>query len=179
MKNLSTDRPGWRQQQAGWFLTLICTISLLLAGCGDSSTGVNGGGNGNGNGGNGNGNGSSEIGTEPTFDNIQQIFGQSCGDSNCHIGGQQSGVQLDSYQNVTGSEGDQYGELVVQANDAAGSPLVDKIEPNPDHGVRMPQGGPYLSDERINQIRTWINNGANNDQSDNDDSDDGNDGGSY
>ena len=137
-------------------LAALCgALFLFLSGCGGSSTGANGGNNG----GNG-GNGGNEIGTEPTFTNVQQILQQSCGGSNCHINQRTSGVRLDSYQNVTESEGQQYGKRIVQPNDADGSPLVDKIEPNPDNGVRMPENGNYLSDERINQIREWINDGA-------------------
>ncbi len=137
-------------------LIVICSLGMLLVSCGDSSTGSNGGGNG-GNGGNGN-----EPPAEPTFSNVLEIFNNNCGDSNCHIGGRTNGVQLDSYENVTDSEGNQYGELVVQANDAEGSPLVDKIEPSPDQGERMPVGGPYLSDDEISLIRDWIDEGAQN-----------------
>jgi hypothetical protein len=140
-----------------------------VAGCigndgSDDGDGGNGGDNGGGNGGNGGGGngGGSEIGTEPTFTNVQQIFEQSCGGSSCHINQQSSGVQLNTYENVMNSQGTRYGELVVQAGDADGSPLVDKIEPNPEIGSRMPEGGPYLSDERINQIKDWIDNGAEN-----------------
>lgn len=132
---------------------LICTLGLLLGACSDNSTGTDGG----------NGGGGDEIGTEPTFSNVGQILEQNCGGSGCHVGERTRGVRLDSYDNVMNSEGTQYGELIVQENNPAGSPLVDKIEPSPDHGQRMPQGGPYLSDDRIDQIRDWINNGANND----------------
>ncbi len=31
-------------------------------------------------------------------------------------------------------------------------------------GSRMPQGGPFLSDEQLDGIRAWINAGASNDQ---------------
>lgn len=142
-------------------ITLFCAIGFVMVGCSDNSTGTNGGGGGNGNG-NGNGGGGNEIGTDPTFTNVQLIFEESCGGAACHIGEQRNGVRLDSYDNVINSEGSNYGKLVVQPSDADGSPLVDKIEPDPDIGNRMPQGGPYLSDERINQIRDWIDNGAEN-----------------
>lgn len=135
-------------------LIVLCSLGMLLASCGDSSTDPNGGNGGNG----GNGN---EPPAEPTFSNVLEIFNNNCGDSSCHIGGRTSGVQLDSYENVTESEGVQYGELVVQPNDAAGSPLVDKIEPSPDEGQRMPVGG-TLSDNQISLIREWIDEGAQN-----------------
>lgn len=134
---------------------LICSLALLLVSCGDNSTGPNGGNGG----GNGNGNGN-EIGTEPTFSNVLQIFEANCG--GCHIGSSTSGVQLDSYDNVINSVGNQYGENVVNPGDAANSPLVDKIEASPQQGDRMPQGGSPLSSDRIAQIREWIDNGAEN-----------------
>ncbi|HMB41360.1 MAG TPA: cytochrome c [Balneolaceae bacterium] len=105
-------------------------------------------------------NGGDEIGSEPVFTNIQAIFEQNC--ASCHIGSSTNGVRLDSYENVIESVGDQYGTNVVQPGDADNSPLVDKIEPNPQFGNRMPQGGPFLSQERIDQIRSWINQGAEN-----------------
>ena len=105
-------------------------------------------------------NGGDEIGTEPVFTNIQKIFEQNC--ASCHIGSNTNGVQLDSYKNVIESVGDRYGINVVQPEDADGSPLVDKIEPNPEFGGRMPQGGSFLSQQRIDQIREWIDNGAEN-----------------
>lgn len=136
-------------------LIMLCSLGMLLASCGDSSTGSNGGNGGNG----GNGN---EPPPEPTFSNVLEIFNSSCGGSNCHIGERTNGVQLDSYENVTESEGFQYGQLVVQPDDAAGSPLVDKIGPSPDEGERMPQDGSYLSDDEISLIREWIDEGAQN-----------------
>lgn len=133
-------------------LIVLFSLGMLLVSCGDSSTGSNGENGGNGN----------EPPPEPTFSNVLEIFNNNCGDSSCHIGGRTSGVRLDSYSNVTESEGQNYGKLVVQANDADGSPLVDKIEPSPEQGQRMPVGGPYLSDEEISLIRDWIDEGAQN-----------------
>lgn len=135
-------------------LFVLCSLVLITVSCGDSSTGVNGD------------EGEDSIGTEPTFDNIQQLFTNYCGD--CHIGNRTNGVRLDSYQNVMESEGDLYGDFIIEEGNAAGSPLVDKIEPNPQQGSRMPQGGPFLSDERIEQIKQWIDKGAENDQSSSD-----------
>lgn len=134
-------------------LAAVFFLALVLGSCGDSSTGSNGG-----NGGNGGG----EL-QEPTFSNVLNIFSSSCGGSDCHISSPQSGVQLNNYENVMSSQGAQYGELVVQKGDADGSPLVDKIESdNPEFGVRMTEGGPYLSDDEIDLIKEWINDGAEN-----------------
>lgn len=153
-----------------FILLLMLAVTLSIAACSDSSTGSDDDDNGNGN---GNGNDNEEIGTAPTYDNIQLIFNESCGGSGCHINGAQSGVQLNNYDNIIDSEGAQYERKVVQPEDADDSPLVDKIESNdPQFGDRMPLGGPYLSEDRINQIRDWIDDGAEED----DDSDDNNDG---
>lgn len=152
------------QAQKKWFsdigkfnsllLVTICSLALVLGSCGDNSTGTNGG-NGD------NGNGDEDEPLEPTFSNVLDIFNSSCGGSNCHINGSQSGVQLNNYDNVMGSEGVQYGELVVQAGNADDSPLVDKIESdNPEFGERMPPDGPFLSDDEIDLIKEWINDGA-------------------
>lgn len=154
------------QTQKTWFsdigkfksllLVTICSLALVLGSCGDNSTGTSGG-----NGDSDNGDTGEEEPLEPTFNNVQEIFSESCEGSNCHINNSRSGVRLNSYENVTSSEGAQYGELVVQENDADGSPLVDKIESdNPEYGERMPPGGPFLSDDEIDLIKEWINDGA-------------------
>lgn len=94
---------------------------------------------------------------------IQPIFNGSCGGAGCHIGERQSGVQLDSYDNVINSRGTQYGELIVNPGQPDESPLVDKISSNsPQLGERMPLTGSPLSDDQIQAIRTWIDEGAEN-----------------
>lgn len=138
-------------------LTAVCSVGLLFVSCGDNSTGTDGG--------NGDGTGNGENGgtpSEPTFSNVQSIFNSSCATSGCHDSSTaKSGVNLTSYDEVMNSVGQQYGENVVQAEDAAGSPLVDKIESsNPDFGQRMPPSGPYLSSDKIDLIKEWINEGA-------------------
>jgi hypothetical protein len=87
---------------------------------------------------------------------IQPIFNSNC--TSCHGG--LNGVTLSSYQSVMNSNGTNYGQIVVPG-DPGGSPLVQKLSPNPPIGDRMPQGGPFLSNEQINLISTWINEGAN------------------
>lgn len=88
---------------------------------------------------------------------IQPIFNSNC--ISCHGG--QNGVTLSSYDAVMNSVGNQYGTNIVNPGQPNNSPIVDKIEPNPQFGVRMPQGGPYLSNEQVDLIRTWIEEGAN------------------
>ncbi len=89
-------------------------------------------------------------------DDIQPIFDSHC--VACHGG--QSGVTLGSYSAVMSSVGEQYNQNVVVPGEPDDSPIVEKIEPNPSIGERMPQGGPYLDDEQINLIRQWIEEGA-------------------
>ena len=134
-------------------LFVTAALALFMTSCGgDSATGTNGGNGGNG-------------GTqppEPTFANVQEIFNNSCGGSGCHINRTESGVRLDGYDNVMNSVGQQYGTEIVQANEPDNSPLVDKIEPDPQFGDRMPQGRSPLTDDQIQLIRDWINQGAQN-----------------
>lgn len=93
---------------------------------------------------------------------IQPIFTQSCGGGACHINNSQNGVNLSNYTAVLNSVGTNYGESIVTANVPDSSPLVDKIEPNPDIGSRMPLGRGPLSPEQIALIRAWIQGGAEN-----------------
>ncbi len=88
---------------------------------------------------------------------IQPIFNSNC--TACHGG--TSGVTLSSYAAVMNSVGQQYGRNIVVPEDPDDSPLYDKISSNnPQFGVRMPEGGPPLSDEDIAAIRQWIEEGA-------------------
>ncbi|HKJ44339.1 MAG TPA: hypothetical protein VJ991_00805 [Balneolales bacterium] len=93
---------------------------------------------------------------------IQVIFNQTCGSGsgNCHINGSAYGVNLSSYNNVMNSFSSEYGKKVIIPGNATGSPLYDKIGPNPRHGYRMPWGRSPLSAAQIDTIRVWINNGA-------------------
>lgn len=88
---------------------------------------------------------------------IQPIFNNNC--TVCHGG--TSGVTLSSYQAVMNSVGDQYGTNVVVPEEPENSPLYDKISSSdPQFGARMPQGGPPLSNDDIEAIRQWIEEGA-------------------
>jgi hypothetical protein len=49
---------------------------------------------------------------------------------------------------------------VIVPGDRMGSLLFRKINPAPPMGVRMPQGGPYLSSGEIQRIGDWIDQGA-------------------
>lgn len=90
---------------------------------------------------------------------IQPIFDESC--TSCHYDGlSESSVNLSSYRDVMNSVGDQYGVNIVVAGEPDNSPLVDKIEPDPEFGARMPQIGSPLTDAEIDTIRQWIAEGA-------------------
>ena len=93
---------------------------------------------------------------------VLSIFHSTCGSSGCHINNARNGVELTTYATTMASSGTRYGGLVVVAGSAEGSPLVDKIEPNPTIGDRMPDGRPALSQAQINTIRQWIDQGAQN-----------------
>lgn len=106
---------------------------------------------------------SSSSSTELTFENVQVLLQNSCSGGNCHVGQRTSGVRLDGYQNVINSVGTQYGIEVVKAGDSDGSPIIDKLEADPQFGNRMPFGRSPLSQSQIDLIKNWINNGAPND----------------
>lgn len=93
-------------------------------------------------------------------EDIQPIFNSTCGGSGCHIDRSTSGVNLTSYNTVMNSVGSQYGSNIVLPGEPNESPIVDKIEPNPENGNRMPSGGPYLTADEINKIKAWIEGGA-------------------
>lgn len=140
-----------------FYVCITLSASLILYSCSSSSTDPDNNSDGPGNG----GGGGTTIGTAPTFNNVGQILIASCGD--CHTSQQESGVRVNTYENLMASVGVQYNRKIVDPGSADTSPLIDKLEPNPDKGDRMPKGGTPLSNERIDQIRAWINNGAEND----------------
>ncbi|XWN37215.1 MAG: T9SS type A sorting domain-containing protein [Balneola sp.] len=90
---------------------------------------------------------------------IAPIMSNNC--NSCHSGGG-NGFDSSPYDDLIASTSpaNRYNKKHIIPNDAAGSPLVDKIEANPDFGSRMPQGG-QLTIEEINKIKQWINEGAN------------------
>ncbi|RNC84429.1 MAG: T9SS C-terminal target domain-containing protein [Balneola sp.] len=92
-------------------------------------------------------------------ESIQTIFTAQC--NSCHNVGQNT-FNSSSYTAVMASTSaaDKYNQRHVIPGDEDGSPLVDKIEANPQHGARMPINGELTSDQ-INLIRQWISEGAN------------------
>lgn len=86
---------------------------------------------------------------------IQPIFNSNC--VSCHGG--TSNVRLNNYSATMNSVGSRYGRLIVVPGDADDSPLVEKLNPNPTHGNRMPNNS-GLPSEQIALIEQWVNEGA-------------------
>lgn len=140
---------------------LLCTMGLLISSCGsDNSTGP-------GDDMQRDDNHQDPPPAEDTTEvvsfsqDIQPIFNTSCAKSGCHDSQtQQNGVNLSSYDDAINSEGIQYGKKVIIKGSPGDSPLVDKIEENPEKGVRMPYDGPALTQTNIDSIKAWIEDGA-------------------
>ena len=82
---------------------------------------------------------------------IQPIFDNNCG--NCHLGNSSGGLNLSNYQNLMSGSDD--GAVVIPGNHEQ-SILWDEI-----NSGDMPQGNnPELSDEEIDLIALWIDEGA-------------------
>ncbi len=67
---------------------------------------------------------------------------------------------MSSYLATVTSRGTRYGQLIVEPGWPEDSPLVDKINRDPDFGVRMPSGRSPLSNQDIALITAWIEEGA-------------------
>jgi mono/diheme cytochrome c family protein len=95
----------------------------------------------------------------------QNIFGAIC--TNCHTGANAPrGLRLDSEDNsyafLVNQAADEIPDLMrVNPGNPDQSYIIKKLEGTSDIvGGRMPLGGPYLSEAQINQVRSWISNGA-------------------
>lgn len=113
-----------------------------------------------------NGNGENEPETGVTLAQLQaNIFTPRC--SVCHSGGSAPhGLRLDSEDNSYAFLVDRPAEGVpelmrVNPGQPEQSYIVHKLEGAMSIvGSRMPLGGPFLSQEQIDQVRDWIANGA-------------------
>src|SRR5688572_25408402 len=97
----------------------------------------------------------SPAGTSVNYDaQIRPILAQHC--YGCHgPEAQQSGLRLDLRQPAM--RGGDYGPVITPGN-SADSKLIKRVV-NGDGGLQMPPTGP-LSDEEINLLRAWIDQGA-------------------
>src|SRR5687767_4986261 len=85
---------------------------------------------------------------------VKPILSQHC--YSCHgLDAQQSGLRLDLRQPAL--RGGDYGPVITPGN-SADSKLIKRVV-NGDGGLQMPPTGP-LSDEEINLLRAWIDQGA-------------------
>lgn len=107
---------------------------------------------------------------EPTLSDIQaKVFTPSCAISGCHNANAEGGLDLragQSYANLVSVPAQKSKEdlLRVKPGDANNSFLIRKlVRPAGGEGTLMPQGRPEgLDAEVIEAIKTWINNGAQN-----------------
>ena len=136
------------------FLILAVVFSV---GCGklESITGPGGGGE--------------PIDPSATFTRVQaEVFTPSCANIGCHDPlGQQSQLILTagrSYDMIVNRSSVEMTNLLrVAPGDPANSYLYRKITGAGITGDRMPQGGPQLSDAKIQLVKDWIRRGAPND----------------
>ena len=105
--------------------------------------------------------------TTPTLSNIQTtIFNASCAVSGCHRGSDAPlGLDLsagNAHDNLVNVSSQEVPDLLrVEPGNPDDSYLVRKIEGGPNIvSERMPRGRPPLSDEQIQLIRAWIEDGA-------------------
>lgn len=107
------------------------------------------------------------VKTDPSFAaDIQEIFTRrGCTGGNCHGSATQAGLDLRSgaaYDELLNEASSQTGGDRVTPFDAENSYLVIKVEGRQSIGERMPFGGPALDSIDIQNIRNWIDNGAEN-----------------
>lgn len=111
--------------------------------------------------------GAGQDGIRPTLSSIQEnVFSTSCALSGCHAGpSPQQGMNLSAGQahaNIVNVRSNERPDLFRVAPGAPDSSyLAHKIEGRSGIvGQQMPLGREPLSQEKINAIRTWIENGA-------------------
>lgn len=104
---------------------------------------------------------------DPSFaQDIQPIFNNNCTLSGCHNSAASAGLDLTREQaygnlvNVAAIQGTN--NIRVIPYSAKDSYLVIKLEDRQSTGSRMPLGGSRLSQNKILNIRNWINRGARN-----------------
>jgi len=110
--------------------------------------------------------GCSDMGSEPAqtppppagpISFSQQVLPilQQSGCTGCHGGN--GGLFVGTVQQLL--RGGSHGPAVVPGNSDS-SLIIQKLSLYPPFGDRMPQGGPYLPEATISIIRTWIDQGA-------------------
>jgi len=105
------------------------------------------------------------IEVAPTFSEIQNnIFNQSCAFSGCHISGSiNPNLSANSYSNIVNKQSSK-GMNYIEPNDPDNSYLLQKVlGSSVISGSRMPLNSSSISQEKIDALIEWINNGAKND----------------
>lgn len=100
----------------------------------------------------------------PTFTDIQQsIFNQSCALSGCHVSGSVNpDLSGNAYPNIV-NKSSSTGMNYITPDDPDNSYLLLKVlGGNGISGSRMPINSSPLSEEKINALTQWINDGAQN-----------------
>ncbi len=82
----------------------------------------------------------------------------SAGCTGCHGG--TDNLFVDTYAHLM--SGTSLNGPVVTAGNGEGSVIIKKLRGTATFGVRMPQGGPYLSNSVIDKLSLWITQGAKN-----------------
>ncbi len=108
-----------------------------------------------------------DAGLMPQLSVIQaEIFSPSCSATVCHGGdGPARGLKLDAddvYGELVDVESSLVGKHYVVAGDVDASLLYTVLTEGAEGIRQMPPGAP-LSDEKLDLVRTWIEDGANND----------------
>jgi hypothetical protein len=97
-----------------------------------------------------------------TLDLVQKsVFDNSCALSGCHRNNVSPNLSAGrAYANIVNVESSR-GMALVEPGDPDNSYLYLKILPDAEiAGRRMPAGGPYLTAEEIEVVRSWIERGA-------------------
>lgn len=94
---------------------------------------------------------------------IEELFASRCAGGPCHSGtGGGAGLDLVSpglAERLVGEPSSQQAcgdQILVVAGDPDASLLVDKLEPSPSCGSRMPRNQTPLTEEEITCVRDWI-----------------------
>jgi len=101
---------------------------------------------------------------EPTLASIQDnVFTPTCATASCHSGSTpagglnlESGNSYGNLVNVTAQVGIGGQNTLVVSTDPDNSVLIIRLEQDSASPLLEPQGGPRLSQDTINAIRTWI-----------------------
>lgn len=98
----------------------------------------------------------------PNFSEIQEkIFNQSCALSGCHAGAANPNLSNNSYERIVNKQSSS-GANYIEPGDPDNSYLLQKVLGSNISGSRMPLNSSALSQNKIDALVEWINNGAQN-----------------